>query len=86
MAQDGHTQCADECDPACIHVRLASDRLETLVEVWDDNAGLPSPNQPTVEDEGGRGLMLVAALSKQWGWDRPPHGPGKVVWAIIATP
>lgn len=65
MAQDGHTRRADDRDPACVQVRLASDRLETLVEVWDNNGGLPSLNQPTVEDEGGRGLMLVAALSKQ---------------------
>jgi hypothetical protein len=75
--------CAKQCDVACVHVRLASDRMETLVEVWDGNPRLPRTRHSTPDDEGGRGLMLVAALSKQWGWDMPIRGYGKVVWALI---
>jgi len=41
------------------------------------------PVQPNLADEGGRGLMLVDALTERWGWNLPPSGRGKVVWALI---
>lgn len=34
-------------------------------------------------DEGGRGLHLVAALSRRWGMD--PFNWGKRVWADVAV-
>ena len=36
----------------------------------------------TDEAEHGRGLMLVEAVSEQWGWYSPEDGDGKFVWAI----
>ncbi|MFQ6146841.1 ATP-binding protein [Streptomyces seoulensis] len=39
----------------------------------------PSPQRP--EEEHGRGLMLVEALSHAWGTRE--HGPGLVVWAEL---
>lgn len=43
---------------------------------------------PGSEDDGGRGLLLVAALATRWGWHLRPGGPGKTVWAecVFATP
>ena len=38
---------------------------------------------PGLADEGGRGLMLVDALTKRWGWNLPPSGRGKIVWALV---
>jgi anti-sigma regulatory factor (Ser/Thr protein kinase) len=37
------------------------------------------------EADGGRGLLLVAALSVDWGvCERTGGAPGKTVWAVIA--
>jgi hypothetical protein len=37
-----------------------------------------------VDDEGGRGLLLVESLSKDWGTYRELEG-GKVVWVLVAA-
>ena len=67
---------------ACVHLRLSTDGLAALIEVWDENAVLPDPGLPDLDDESGRGLMLVDALAERWGCDLPASGRGKVVWAL----
>jgi hypothetical protein len=37
---------------------------------------------PDRNDEAGRGLQMVDALSDVWGWS-PVTGRGKAVWAIL---
>jgi two-component sensor histidine kinase len=69
---------------ACIHLRLSTDGMAALVEVWDENFRLPEPTRPDLDDESGRGLMLVDALAGRWGCDLPPSGRGKIVWALVA--
>ncbi|MGR7001251.1 ATP-binding protein [Yinghuangia aomiensis] len=55
------------------------------IEVSDGGAGLPEPRCPGGEELGGRGLLLVAALSDCWGV-RPHEGAtGKTVWAELET-
>jgi anti-sigma regulatory factor (Ser/Thr protein kinase) len=68
---------------ACVHLRLSTERLAALVEVWDENARLPEPAEPGMADESGRGLMLVDAIAERWGWELPSSGRGKVVWALV---
>jgi len=68
-----------------VRLWLLSDAARVLILVWD--AG---PRQPVLiaagEDaDGGRGLVLVAALSQQWGCLVPQDLGGKVVWALCAT-
>ncbi len=64
-------------------LRLSCDQRCVLVEVWDDSVTAPARKSPRLDDESGRGLMLVEALSDRWGW-YVPHGPGgKVVWAEV---
>ncbi|WP_026122993.1 ATP-binding protein [Nocardiopsis halotolerans] len=46
----------------------------------------PSEKAPVRVDahhfaESGRGLGLVSAFSREWGW-RPVEGRGKIVWAV----
>jgi anti-sigma regulatory factor (Ser/Thr protein kinase) len=81
---DGRPRYSAESGLAYVHLRLSSDRVVMLVEVWDENAGLPVPTRPSLDDDSGRGLMLVAALSQQWGWDLSQNGIGKIVWSLIA--
>ncbi len=34
------------------------------------------------EDESGRGMVIIDALSHRWGWE--PLAGGKVVWADVS--
>lgn len=81
---DGRPRYSPEHGLACVHLRLSTDGLAVLVEVWDESAKPPTPVQPNLADEGGRGLMLVDALTERWGWSLPPSGRGKVVWALVS--
>ncbi|BBA99845.1 putative magnesium or manganese-dependent protein phosphatase [Actinacidiphila reveromycinica] len=55
-----------------------------LVEVSDPLPDPPRERVATEEDEGGRGLQLVAGASRRWG---TRHGSlGKTVWFELALP
>lgn len=73
-------------------LRLASDRRQVLVEIWDGNLAPPVPGQTSLEGETGRGLLMVEAVSSRWGYYYPARQPrgtspdaraAKVVWALI---
>jgi anti-sigma regulatory factor (Ser/Thr protein kinase) len=49
-----------------------------LVAVCDANSTSPAPRRAAVNDEGGRGLAIVDALSDRWGAE--VHLDGKCVW------
>ncbi|MGH3636582.1 MAG: ATP-binding protein [Mycobacterium sp.] len=76
---------------AAIRLQLSSDNTCVLVEVWDADSEPPAPKDltedgtPDLQDEGGRGLFLVAALSTRWNWYRTREPPGKVVWCELET-
>ncbi|WP_338895631.1 ATP-binding protein [Streptomyces sp. TG1A-60] len=54
------------------------------IEVTDTHPAQPARLTPGPDEDGGRGLLLVDALSADWGvHDRP--GPGKTVWAECTT-
>lgn len=40
---------------------------------------------PGLDDEGGRGLLLVRELADSWGVTRSPLTGGNAVWASLAT-
>ncbi len=64
---------------------LLSDRKQVLILVWDANPNPPVRMHPDDRTEGGRGLMLVDAMSEQWDWyPTPDMIEGKVVWALIS--
>jgi hypothetical protein len=73
-------------------LRLASDRRQVLVEIWDGNVAPPVPGQTSLDGETGRGLLMVEAVSSRWGYYYPARQPrgtapderaAKVVWALI---
>ncbi|MFF1452561.1 ATP-binding protein [Streptomyces sp. NPDC058274] len=57
-------------------VFLRYDGTVLRVEVHDSGPG--TPRIADRADEGGRGLLLVAAFADRWGVD--PRNPGKAVW------
>ncbi|WP_030841062.1 ATP-binding protein [Streptomyces hygroscopicus] len=76
------------------HVRLTApvggDLAGTIrIEVSDTRAeGRPTPTATAAapDAETGRGLYLVSRLAERWAvGPRPGGGPGKTVWAEIAT-
>ncbi|WP_244884216.1 ATP-binding protein [Carbonactinospora thermoautotrophica] len=64
-------------------LRLRRDRVS--VEIWDSDPQPPAMREQSLDAEGGRGLFLVATLSKEWGYYHPPTG-GKVVWCVVPLP
>jgi len=56
---------------------------ELLIEVVDRSPDPPVPSSPGRESEHGRGLLLVEALSREWGWFPVPGG--KCVYCRLAT-
>lgn len=68
-----------------LHLFLHPDEGILRVEMHDSGDGevaLPSPC-PDVETEGGRGLLLVAAVADKWGVG--VRSPGKIVWCEFAV-
>jgi PAS domain-containing protein len=68
--------------PLTVHLSRHDDGV--VVEVRDEGSGTPRRRRAQVDDEGGRGLLLVAGISAAWGvraWGR-----GKVVWCRLGRP
>ena len=53
-----------------------------LIEIWDGSEAPPDRRCPSVDRVDGRGLMLLEACAKDWGWRLEDDG-GKTVWAIV---
>ena len=64
-----------------IDLLRSGDRL--AVEVADASPGVPKLDNASVEEEHGRGLMMVDRLTDRWG--SRPTDDGKVVWAELAV-
>ena len=56
------------------------------IEVTDSDENRPTPLQPPPSVPHGRGLLLVANLSDEWGVERTTGRPGKTVWFEISLP
>lgn len=63
-------------------VRIYHNPSTIRIEVRDGGAGTPEPQSASPTREGGRGLLLVSALSVSWGLEQTREG--KVVWAELA--
>uniref|UniRef100_A0AAU3H341 ATP-binding protein n=1 Tax=Streptomyces sp. NBC_01401 TaxID=2903854 RepID=A0AAU3H341_9ACTN len=60
-------------------LRLSVEGTAIRIEVTDTRGErLPAPTDPASPDqEGGRGLLLVAALADRWGWYPCADGPAR---------
>ncbi|MEV0257943.1 ATP-binding protein [Streptomyces sp. NPDC050732] len=61
-----------------VHLRAAVAATHVRIAVYDDGDRLPTPRRPDAEEESGRGLFLVTALSDVCGVT--PASAGKGVW------
>ncbi|MEV0280705.1 ATP-binding protein [Streptomyces sp. NPDC050610] len=73
-----------DSDKVSCRLHVSGDRLH--VEVADQGYG---PDQPRArlsgaDEESGRGLLLVGAVSDAWGVRPGEIGRGRVVWAVLA--
>lgn len=75
---------SDDGEPPRIGLTVARTRDTVRIEVTDSDCGsFPVLSSRTDEDECGRGLQVITALSKQWGCRAVYRG--KVVWCELAT-
>ncbi|MEU1340969.1 SpoIIE family protein phosphatase [Streptomyces sp. NPDC005827] len=63
-----------------IRLRLLRDR-QLICEVSDTSNTAPHLRRARTYDEGGRGILLVAQLSRSWGTRQT--GTGKTIWAAL---
>ncbi|MFG2786495.1 SpoIIE family protein phosphatase [Streptomyces sp. NPDC048419] len=66
-----------------VQLRLLRDRA-LICEVSDGSSTSPRLRRARSEDEGGRGLFLVARLTERWGTRYTPYG--KVIWTEQPLP
>ncbi|WP_234365148.1 SpoIIE family protein phosphatase [Streptomyces sp. RTd22] len=66
-----------------IHLRLIRDR-KLIIEVSDASSTTPHLRRTLAYDEGGRGLVLVAQLSHNWGTRQTTAG--KTIWCEQKLP
>lgn len=65
-------------------VGLTADWLIHLeVHDHDTSSHRPLPCNPSPDDEGGRGLLLVECIAKRWGVERSAFTRGNAVWAKL---
>ncbi|MEU5695653.1 ATP-binding protein [Actinosynnema sp. NPDC020468] len=65
-----------------LELTVARTEAGLRIEVADRSPELPKPQPVQVESVRGRGLVIVAALSRAWG--ATPTDTGKSVWAELS--
>jgi anti-sigma regulatory factor (Ser/Thr protein kinase) len=80
----GSGLCAhgSRADEETVRLWLAATETGLLVLVWDASPSKPEPQDPGLDADGGRGLLLVDALTAAWGSFDLADEPGKVLWAL----
>jgi hypothetical protein len=82
---------AGDVRPWPIRLGLLHAGAYVVCAVADPGAGIPVLREPDQLEESGRGLVVVASLSDQWGYCPAPErqmcggDQGKVVWAAFAA-
>jgi anti-sigma regulatory factor (Ser/Thr protein kinase) len=74
-------------DLACVpvvRIWVTSDQTSIVIHVWDASDAMPVRQEAGPSHDRGRGLMIIGALSADWGAYRKAEG-GKVVWAMVTS-
>ncbi|MET9292537.1 ATP-binding protein [Streptomyces sp. NPDC003077] len=67
-----------------VEVTVVVEPTSVRVSVWDNSPGWPRVREAALEDGGGRGLLLVAALASDWGVTRSAgRSCRKSVWVVL---
>jgi hypothetical protein len=66
-----------------VRLWLSADEHRIVIQVWDGSDRPPQPQPVQPEADRGRGLLIVGALSADWGTYTPEGSSGKVVWAVV---
>jgi len=82
---DGRPRYSEAGLPVVV-LRLFADGTRVLIEVWDEIPSAPMTEHADPDDESGRGLMLIEAISDLWTWATVPSWTGKVVSAELVIP
>jgi anti-sigma regulatory factor (Ser/Thr protein kinase) len=72
------------CSQPAVRLSMRCFPGELLIEVIDRSPEPPVLSSPGRGSEHGRGLLLIEALSREWGWFPVPGG-GKCVYCRLAT-
>ncbi|GAB2806240.1 hypothetical protein GCM10027176_09020 [Actinoallomurus bryophytorum] len=67
------------------HLTLSRRDDTVMIEVSDGSEAAPDRQRRSFDRVDGRGLLLVEACSKDWGWRLEDQG-GKTVWALVDNP
>lgn len=76
-------RCPAIADHVWVDLYRAGDAV--VIRIWDASPTPPMIKSPDLDDEGGRGLILVDTLAAGWGYHWPATG-GKIVWCKLAPP
>ena len=80
-------QASDRLETAgspVIRLWVSSDGTGLVIHVWDAYEEMPVRQDAGPDAVGGRGLLLVETLGKDWGAYRQARG--KVVWVLLSRP
>ena len=75
------SQRLSRAEPAVVHLWLIRGQNSITVCVWDASADMPVRHDAGADEESGRGLMIIDAVSSDWG--AYLKDGGKIVWARI---
>ena len=81
QASERLTIRADLAVVPVVRLWVTSDKSLLVIHVWDGNDDMPVRRNSAIDEESGRGLMLVETLGSDWGAYR--KASGKVVWVTI---
>ena len=66
-----------------MRVWVNSDQSSIVIRVWDGSDGMPVRQEAGPGDDSGRGLMIIDALSVDWGSYSEENG--KIAWAQVTS-
>lgn len=66
-----------------ITVLVTRARAAVRIDVVDESPVDPRPRRAALDDESGRGLLIVETLAHEWGIEPLPQGCGKSVWFAL---